>query len=129
MALDWLKEKYQLVGYRRKSREMGRCSSMNNVLVPLCFATLIVANLACSLPSERAAESMASTRAALDAEATTLALERARLTEEASALMEPLTLAATDTPEPEDTATPTQEVLDTSSGGVEGSLVREPGEI
>ncbi len=99
---------------------------MNKILIPFCFATLLIASLACSLPSERLAESIASTQTVLEVQATTLALERARLTYEAELRAESSQPTITDTAqaEIEDTATPTEEGPDNGAEGDVGSLER-----
>jgi hypothetical protein len=120
-----LKEKCALAGKITTWKGMGSCSSKRILLIPLCFATLVVVSLACSLPSERMVDSFEATQKALDVEATTLALEKARLTQQAgSQAAPPGTATNTSEPEAEDTATPTLETTEDTTGAVEGSLVR-----
>lgn len=114
---------------RRRSGKLAARTKPLSIVICLSFGTLILASLACSLPSDRAGESMGATQLALEVEATTLALEKARLTQVAEAQEEqPAPPTATNTPEPEepaeDTATPTEEASEESSDAVEGSLVR-----
>ncbi len=98
---------------------------MNKFPIPLCFAMLILVSLACSLPSERKAASIEATQQALDVEATMLAFEKARLTQQTGSQAATLSTATnTSEPEAEDTATSTDETTEDTSGAVEGSLVR-----
>lgn len=98
----------------------------------LSVAILALAIMTCSLPSERKSESLIATQLALEVEATTLALERMRLTQQAEAQQESPPPLATETPLPpmeESTATPTPETQEPESPEdetVEGSLVRAP---
>ncbi|NIS79766.1 MAG: hypothetical protein GTO14_06065 [Anaerolineales bacterium] len=111
----------------------SRCrSSITGRIVGVSLLVLILAGLACSLPSERASDALDATKLALEVEATTLALEKLRLTMEAESQEEPTTQppppptteapppppeVPTDTPETEEPPSPEDEA-------VEGSLVR-----
>ena len=53
------------------------------IIVGVSLLVLILAGIACSLPSERASDSLDATKFALEVEATTLALEKLSLTLEA----------------------------------------------
>ncbi len=99
---------------------------MNKILIPLCFLSLFIASLACSLPSERVAESLASTQTALEVQATTLALEKARLTHEAEQQAESPQPTVTETAKPEagEKATPTDDGPHDGAEGAVGSLER-----
>ena len=105
---------------------MGMRSSMNKIRIPLSLLALFIASLACSLPSERLAESIASTQTALEVQATTLALEQARLTQDAELQADSPhpTVTVTAQAEIENTATPTDDDTGDSEEGAAGSLER-----
>lgn len=91
----------------------------------ICLISLILASLACSLPSDDSSDAIQATQLALEVEATTLALEKAALTQAAESddsSAPPETEGPPDEEEEdvEATATATQE----SSEAVEGSLER-----
>jgi hypothetical protein len=101
-----------------------------------CLFLLVLAGLACALPSGGDDDSMQKTQIALDVQATTLALREAQLTQDAAAPGEaPPPATPTDTVAPPPTteppppaATPTDTVEPPPEEGepVEGSLVRAP---
>lgn len=117
-----------------------RDKDVKGILV-LCLACLFLAVLACSLPSDRASDSLDETRVALEVEGTILAIEKARLTLDAESQAQPP--APTSPPptqpppppptEPQPTEAPvdtaptqTLEPTEETMTAVEGSLVRAP---
>ena len=96
----------------------------------MCLVVLILASLACSLPSNQSSDSVQATQLALEVEATTLALEKAVLTQEAESEEEAEAPPEADEPAPEEeepaeaTPTSTEETPEESSEPVEGSVER-----
>jgi hypothetical protein len=94
----------------------------------MCLLVLILATLACSLPSDQSSDSVQATQLALEVEATTLALEKAVLTQDAESEEEAPPEADEPAPEEEEpaeaTPTATEEVSEESPEAVEGSLER-----
>ncbi len=109
---------------------------MNNKFRPnpfavwMCLLVLILASLACSLPSNQSSESVQATQLALEVEATTLALEKAVLTQ-AAEQEESADQPDVEEPAPDEgdeaeeaTATATEETPEDSSEAVAGSVER-----
>jgi hypothetical protein len=95
----------------------------------MSLAVLILASLACSLPSDDSSESIQATQLALEVEATTLALEKAALTQAAEAEEESPDEPDVEEPESEEaddetTTTEEEEPPDETTEAVEGSLER-----
>ncbi len=95
----------------------------------MCLIFLFLASLACSLPTNQSSAGLEATQLALEVEATTLALQKAVLTQEAASQEESAGPPEAEEPAPEEepaeaTPTATQEALEEPSEAVEGSLER-----
>ena len=109
------------------------------LILGTCLTLVVFSSLACSLPGMGEDSSLEETRIALDVQATTLAMQAERLTQqagspsdEATTPPEPPTEAAPPTeppplpPTPTETHVPTEEPTVDTQAPVEGSLVRAP---
>jgi len=109
---------------------MNRIYRPNPYAVWMCLLVLILASLACSLPSDQSSESVQATQLALEVQATTLALEKAMLTQAAESEEEAEAPPDADEPAPEEdepveaTPTSTEEAPEESSEAVDGSVER-----
>lgn len=96
----------------------------------MCLAFLLLASLACALPTNQSSGSVEATQLALEVEATTLALQKAVLTQESVSQEESAAEPEVEEPAPEEeeeaeaTPTATEEVAEESSEAVEGSVER-----